>query len=265
MRSDNVIPRAQLVDLYHDSLQASLDDPEEFLTTLTRRVQAIIPIVGLVLVSEPRKTDEAFRNQVETIETIRMREGEGDDLVKTEATGWISNEEKNDLLSEMMARGLAHITQIADKRFPDRLDLITHWITIEHYPRIAVCFFRPHMADNSFLPFTKEELRTIEALTPHLSIIVRQHIDIVQSRRGSFDYFAERCHLLATEFGLTLQEFRVLRLLVTGSSNAEIGEETGTTSATIKTHITHILQKTGCRNRAALIGRYFSSRSTIKI
>lgn len=265
MRSDDTISQTKLLELYHDSLRASLDEPDEFLTTLTRRVQAIIPVVGLVLVSEPRKTDEVFRNQVETIETIRMREGEGVDLVKKEATGWISNEETGDLLSEMMARGLAHITQIADKRFPDRLDLITHWITIEHYPRIAVCFFRPHMADGSFLPFTKDEFRIIEALTPHLSIVIRQHIDIVHSRRGSFDYFAERCHLLATEFGLTLQEFRVLRLLVTGASNAEIGQETGTAATTVKTHITHILQKTGCRNRSDLIGRYFSSRSTIKI
>lgn len=265
MRSDESLPSDRIVALYHASLLATLDDPEEFLTTFTRAVQTMLPVVGILLVAEPRKTEETFRNQIETIESVRMREKDGEDLVKKEATGWIKREASTDLLEEVMARGMERITEIVDNRFPDRLDLVTHWITIDHTPRFAICFFRPNMADGSFSPYSPKELDTIDKLTPHISTIVRLHLDTVQSRRAGFDFFAERCHMIATEFSLTLQEYRVLRKLVAGASNAEISEEIGTSPATVKTHITHILQKTGCRNRSDLIGKHFSSRSTVKI
>jgi len=265
MRSTDLLPLDGVVKLYKDSLAATLDDPEQFLTTLTECVRDMLEIVGLVLVAEPRKSEEGFRKQIETIETVRMRESEGEALVKRDETGWINTEETDDLLAEVMSRGIEHITRILDKRFPEHIGLITHWVTIDHTPRVAICFFRPHLNDDTHVPFSKAEVRTIQQLTPHLSNIVRIHIDTVQSRRAGFDFFAERCHEIATRFGLTMQEFRVLRKLVAGASNTEISEETGTTPATVKTHITHILQKTGCRNRSALIGKHFSSRSTIKI
>ena len=56
------------------------------------------------------------------------------------------------------------------------------------------------------------------------------------------------------EFGdLTAREQGVFRLIARGLSNAEIGQELYIGEATVKTHITHILQKFKLRDRVQLI------------
>ena len=47
-------------------------------------------------------------------------------------------------------------------------------------------------------------------------------------------------------------EINVLRELTKGISNAEIGNELFISSATVKTHISNMLQKTGFSNRTEL-------------
>ena len=51
---------------------------------------------------------------------------------------------------------------------------------------------------------------------------------------------------------LTHRESEVLRTLVTGLSNKEIGEPLGIEVRTVKAHISRIMRKTGVRNRTAL-------------
>jgi DNA-binding NarL/FixJ family response regulator len=43
----------------------------------------------------------------------------------------------------------------------------------------------------------------------------------------------------------------VLRLIVDGRTNAEIAEILVVSANTVRHHVTHILDKTGCENRAA--------------
>jgi DNA-binding NarL/FixJ family response regulator len=52
---------------------------------------------------------------------------------------------------------------------------------------------------------------------------------------------------------LTEREHEILRLVATGLSNAEIGRKVYISETTVKTHVTHILQKLGLRDRVQAV------------
>jgi DNA-binding NarL/FixJ family response regulator len=52
---------------------------------------------------------------------------------------------------------------------------------------------------------------------------------------------------------LTERELEVFRLIARGLSNAEIGQEIYISETTVKTHITHILQKLDLRDRVQAV------------
>ena len=56
------------------------------------------------------------------------------------------------------------------------------------------------------------------------------------------------------EFGeLTEREHEILRLIATGLSNGEIGQKLYISETTVKTHVTHVLQKLGLRDRVQAV------------
>src|SRR5690349_9091132 len=52
---------------------------------------------------------------------------------------------------------------------------------------------------------------------------------------------------------LTERELEILRLIATGRSNAEIGRTLFIGETTVKTHVTHILQKLGLHDRVQAV------------
>ena len=57
---------------------------------------------------------------------------------------------------------------------------------------------------------------------------------------------------LANSAELTEREVEILRALVEGLSNDQIGEQLHLSGSTVKTHVRHLLEKTGCENRTHL-------------
>jgi two-component system vancomycin resistance associated response regulator VraR len=57
---------------------------------------------------------------------------------------------------------------------------------------------------------------------------------------------------LASSASLTEREVQILRALVDGLSNDEIANRLHLASNTVKTHMRHLLEKTGCENRTQL-------------
>ena len=65
----------------------------------------------------------------------------------------------------------------------------------------------------------------------------------------------QRLYFMLRSQGLTDRETEVARLAASGMSNVEIGKELYISTATVKKHMTHILEKMQCTDREALAER----------
>ena len=78
--------------------------------------------------------------------------------------------------------------------------------------------------------------------------------EVVQQRNEK-----EIFNLFCVHNDLSSREREVLEMLLAGRTNAEIGEALFISENTVKYHVKNILQKTGCKNRVDLQGKYMQA------
>ena len=79
------------------------------------------------------------------------------------------------------------------------------------------------------------------------------HLDPAIQRRLVATVLSTKTPNPALPDDLTTREIEVLKLIAAGLSNTEIAAALVVTAATVKTHINHIFQKTGARDRAQAV------------
>jgi DNA-binding NarL/FixJ family response regulator len=62
--------------------------------------------------------------------------------------------------------------------------------------------------------------------------------------------------------GVSEKERKVLQLVVEGLSNREIGERLFIADGTVKTHVKHLFEKLGCKNRVQLVNTAYAAVSS---
>jgi DNA-binding NarL/FixJ family response regulator len=80
----------------------------------------------------------------------------------------------------------------------------------------------------------------------------RTHLDPEIQQRLVTSALTHRSHATLPD-DLTNREVEVLKLIAAGLSNAEIAASLVVSAATVKTHVNHIFQKTGARDRAQAV------------
>lgn len=78
-------------------------------------------------------------------------------------------------------------------------------------------------------------------------VVQTRLVDLVDRR------IEDTSHTGALPGGLTARESEVLRLVAGGMSNGEIADHLHLSPATVKTHLAHLLSKTGARDRSQVV------------
>ena len=83
--------------------------------------------------------------------------------------------------------------------------------------------------------------------------VQRRLLEALASGRPAGTASGVASNATAVDPSLTAREREVLTEIARGLSNTEVAERLFVSEATVKTHVNHLLAKTGCRDRAALV------------
>ena len=154
----------------------------------------------------------------------------------------------------------------AKARDPRLREFHYHEIESRAYPRIAVGFFRRKGA-RSRNDFTREEKDLFDRLSPHIFLLYRSAQNQVYLSQAFqyFDTFTALGSKLASEHNLSESEVRLLPDILFGCTYKEMAEKHFISMETIRSHIKHILKKTGTKTRMELIGKFFTSPDRVRL
>jgi len=100
--------------------------------------------------------------------------------------------------------------------------------------------------------FDRSEVALLDLIGPAFTSAMRTAHRFAHRRGG--DDRATRIAVAAAHYRLTPRETQVAQALAAGGSDATIAEACAMSVSTLRTHLTHMFAKTGCRSRAALLG-----------
>ncbi|CDT53896.1 putative Monoamine regulon transcriptional regulator [Vibrio coralliirubri] len=188
---------------------------------------------GIALNGVSASTDREYRDRFLELDLAAPRRFEKSDekLVILEKlfhnTNWRSSVYYKEFLQPL------NIEHVADMFFRDNSKNIVAVLTI--------------LRDDSFPPFTKEEINTMNALHRFIEFSIKTlYLPKRDSCRDS----------IRSEFCITSREMDVLESIMKGLDNKNIAMSLGVSLATVKTHINHIFQKTQVASRNELLVKF---------
>jgi DNA-binding CsgD family transcriptional regulator len=259
----NSISAEEILAMYEVILPLIYDNPEglDVAFQINKEVLALIPFNFLHYAMEGESLPKRFTTHIETWSGFGHDEQDPNISVVP-----AKEAEADDTFDESVKRNYRQVIDRHIAAHPSSKEFYYHRIESRVYPRIVVGFFRDKNA-HSNNRFTKEEIERFDQLTPHVLRLFRVALTQVQQSEAFkyFDSFAKIGSQLATEYELSDAEVRLIPDVLFGYSIEEIAERNFVSPATIKTHVNHILKKTGTKSRLDLIGKFFTSPDHVQL
>jgi DNA-binding CsgD family transcriptional regulator len=176
------------------------------------------------------------------------------------------SEDPDALFDDAVERSYRYAIATSKVEHPDEKKFDYYRMESRKYPRIMIGFFR-HLEPDRNRAFTLEEKKIFDQLTPHLFLLFRCALNQrAQSQAFQyFDGFAKLGSKLASEHDLSEMEVRMVPNILFGYSNEEIAERQYISVSTVKSHIGHILKKTGTKNRVDFLAKFFTSPEHVSL
>jgi DNA-binding CsgD family transcriptional regulator len=259
----NSISAEEILAMYEVILPLIYDNPEglDIAYQINKQVLSFIQFDSLHYIMEGESLPKRFSTHIETWSGFGHDEQDPNiSVVPAKET------EADDTFEESINRNYRQVIDRHIAAHPASKEFYYHRIESRVYPRIVIGFFRDKNArpDNGFTP---EEIHCFDGLAPHILRLFRVVLTQVQQTEAFkyFDSFAKIGSRISAEHDLSEAETNLIPDILFGYSSEEIAERHFVSLATVKTHVNHILKKTGTKSRLDFIGKFFTSPGHVQL
>ena len=257
------ISDSDVLAMYEAIIPLIYDNPERLYVAyqINRRILTFVPFKFLHYIMEGEGMPKRFATNITTLSGFGHSEQDPNISVVP-----VKEAVSDEAFDESVQRNYRTIVQSYMVAHPDSKEFHYHRIESRVYPQIVVGFFRVKDArdDNNF---SKEEIECFDQLTQHIFKLFRVALTQVQQSEAFryFDSFAKIGSRITIEYSLSESETKLIPEILFGYSTEEIAERNFVSLATVKTHINHILKKTGTKSRLDFIGKFFTSPDHVQM